>query len=76
MGRLNSCREKALNEPLRSKEGDHLGLVHGVSVNPQDIRAYLIYVLNLSNESVAIIVFEILFRSVVLLLVILRLGGT
>lgn len=62
--------ERTLNGPLRSKEGNHLVLVHGTFVNPSDICECLIHFLNLSNESVARIVFRILFRSQILLLVV------
>ena len=65
--------ERALNEPLRSKERNHSILMHGTFVNPSDICEYLIHFLNLSNESVAIIVYRILFRSTESVLVILRL---
>lgn len=67
--------ERALNGPLRSKEGNHLVLVHGVFVNLCDICEYLIHFLNLSNESVARIVFRIFFSSGILLLLVLRLGS-
>lgn len=44
-------------------------------MNPNDMCEYLIHCLNLSNESVARIVFRILLRSIVLLLVIFKLVG-
>lgn len=67
--------ERALNGPLRSKEGNHLVCGRGTFVNPSDIHEYLIHFLNLPNDSVARIAWKTLFRSTVSLPVILRLGG-